>query len=322
MMKIPTKFAPGKRTKTTTTAIAEAVGMDAETAIMAARLATAAAARIPAPAPDPVYQDLALAEQGALRRFSPRRSWPELAEHDQKIAEADRDRETVRERIQGLRAQLTLATVQDEQSLVAWLREGRGPRPEPSAPALEEEIAQGGAELDARAAIVAQLEADKERFVVKHRRRLLADAETATEAARARYVEAIDSLATIREEVRNARQAAVYAQIFPSALTGSEAPPSLIAGRLDVMRRIIPSLTNPLELGGILALLRQDADYVATAATAPQASEIAGRDVTQPTAAQGGAIWVQSDEGREAERAERKAALERYRRDNWGADPA
>jgi hypothetical protein len=63
--------------------------MDAQAAIDAGRLATAAAARIPAPPPDPIYRTLAQAEQGALRRFSPRRSWPELAEHDQKIAEAD-----------------------------------------------------------------------------------------------------------------------------------------------------------------------------------------------------------------------------------------
>ena len=320
-MKLPTKFAPGKRTPTTS-ALADAVAVDAQTAIDAARLATAAAARIPAPPPDPVYRTLAQAEQGALRRFSPRRSWPEIAEHDQRIAEADRDRETVQQRIQSLREQLALANVQDEQRLVDWLRDERGARPEPSARVLEQEIARAEAELDARAAIVAQLEADKEKFVARHRRRLFADAEKATEAARALYVETIDSLASLREEIRNARQAAIYAQLYPSPNTGSEPPPSLIAGRLDVMRRIIPSLTTPLELGGILALLRQDADYVATAATAPQASEIAGRDVTQPTAAQGGAIWVQSDEGREAERAEKREALARFRRDNWGADPA
>ena len=319
-MKIPTKLAPRKQT--TTTAIAEAVGMDAQTAIDAARLATAAAARIPAPPPDPVYRTLAEAEQGALRRFSPRRSWPELAEHDQRIDGADRDRENVRQRIQDLRAQLTLATVQDERRLVDWLREERGARPEPSAPALEQELAQAEAELDARASIVSELEAEKEKFVVKHRRRLLTDATEATEAARVRYLEAIDSLASLREEIRNARQAAIYAQIFPSALTGSEPPTSLIAGRLDVMRRLIPGLSTTLELGGILALLRADARYCATAATGEQASLIAGHDVTQPTATQGGAVWTATDEGIEAERAERKAALERYRRDNWGADPA
>ncbi len=210
-MKIPTKFAPGKRT--TSSALADAVGMDAETAIMAARLATAAAARIPAPPPDPIYRTLAQAEQGALRRFSPRRSWPELAEHDQRIDEADRNRETVHQRIQDLRQQLTLATVQDEQHLVAWLRDERDARPEPSAPALEQEIARAEAELVARTSIVAQLEADKEKFVRQHRKRLFTDAEKETEAARARYLEAIDSLASIREEIRNARQAAIFAQL-------------------------------------------------------------------------------------------------------------
>lgn len=317
-MKIPTKLAPRKQT--TTSALADAIGMDAETAIMAARLATAAA-RIPAPPPNPIYRTLAQAEQGALRRFSPRRSWPELAEHDQKIAEADQDREAVHQRIQELRAQLSHATVEDEQGLVAWLREGRGARPEPSAPALEQELARAHADLDARSAIVAQLEADKETFVVRHRRRLFADAQKATEAARALYVETIDSLASLREEVRNARQAAIYAQLYPSALTGSEPPASLVAGRVDVMRQAIPGLGTTLELGGILALLRADANYVATAATASQASEIAGRDVTQPTPEQGGATWTQTDEGREAERAEKREALERYRRE-WGVDPA
>jgi len=318
-MKIPTKLAPGKRT--TTNAIAEAVGMDAETAIMAARLATAAAAKIPPPAPDPIGRTLAQAEQGALRRFSPRRSWPELAEHDHKIAEADRNRETVNQRIQDLRAQLTLATVQDEQRLVDWLREERGARPEPSARVLEQEIAQAEAELAARAAIVAQLEADKERFVARHRRRLFTDAEKATEAAQARYLAAIDSLASIREEIRSARQAAIYAQLYPSPNTGSEPPSSLVAGRLDVMRRMIPGLSTTLDLGGILALLREDARYCATAATAAQASELAGRDVTQPTAEQGGAIWVQTDEGREVERGEKREALERCKRE-WGTYPA
>ena len=319
-MKIPTKLAPRKQT--TTSAIADAIGMDVQTAIDAARLATAAAARIPTPPPNPVYRTLAEAEQGALRRFSPRRSWPDLAEHDQRIAEADRDRETVRQRIQDLRQQLTLATVQDEQRLIGWLRDELGARPEPGAPVLEQEITQAEAELVARAAIIAELEAQKERFVAKHRRRLFTDATEATEAARDRYLAAIDSLASLREEIRNARQAAIYAQLYPSALTGSEPPTSLIAGRLDVMRRLIPGLNTTLDLGGVQALLREDARYVATAATASQASEIAGRDVTQPTAEQGGATWVQTDEGREAETAERKAALERYRRDNWGADPA
>jgi len=318
-MQLPPKFAPGKRTTTTTTtAIAEAIGMDAQTAIDAARLATAAAARIPAPPPDPIYRTLAQAEQGALRRFSPRRSWPE---HDEKIAEADRDREIVRQRIQDLRAQLSLATVQDEQRLVAWLREERGERPVPSAPALEQEIAQAEAELVARAAIVTQLEADKETFVVRHRKRLFMDATSATEAARVRYIEAIDSLASIREEIRSARQATIFAQLYPSANTGSEPPASLIAGRLDVMRKLIPGLASPLDLGGLLALLREDATYVTTAATSAQASEIAGRDITQPTAEQGGAVWVQTDEGLAVERTEKKAALERYKRD-WGTYPA
>ncbi|MEJ7569988.1 MAG: hypothetical protein WKF41_17200 [Gaiellaceae bacterium] len=319
-MRIPTKRPPGKRT-TTTSALADAIGMDAETAIMAARLATAAGAKIPAPPPDPIYRTLAEAEQGALRRFSPRRSWPELAEHDRKIAEADQDRETVRQRIQELRQQLTRATVQDEQSLVAWLRDKRGARPEPSAPALEQEIARAEAELDARAAIIAQLEADKEKFVRQHRKRLFTDAEKATEDARVRYIEAIDSLATIREEIRSARQAEIFAQLYPSPNTGSEPPTSLVAGRVDVMRRSIPGLTTVVELGGILALLRQDADYVATAATSAQASEIAGRDITQPTAEQGAAVWTSTAEGREAERAEKKEALERYKRD-WGVYPA
>jgi len=319
-MKIPTKRAPYKRT--TTSALVDAVAMDAQTAIDAAQLATAAAARIPAPPPDPIYRTLAEAEQGALRRFSPRRSWPELAAHDTKIAEADRARETVQHRIQELRAQLSRASVLDEQRLVTWLREEQGARPEPSAPALEQEIAQAEAELVARAAIISELEADKEKFVRQHRKRLFTDAEKATEAAQARYLEAIDSLATIREEIRSARQAAIYAQIFPSANTGSEPPSSLVAGRLDVMQKLIPGLNTPLTLAGVQAMLREDATYCASAATSAQASEIAGRDVTQPTAEQGGAVWTATDEGREAETAERKAALERYRRDNWGADPA
>ena len=188
-MKIP-KLAPRKPTSG---AFADAVGMDAQTAIEAARLATAAAARIPAPPADPIYRTLAEAEQGALRRFSPRRSWPELAEHDRKIDDADQDRETVNQRIQELRTQLSHALVQDEQRLITWLRDKRGLRPEPSAPALEQEIARAEAELVARAAIVAQLEAGKETFVRQHRKRLFTDAQKATEAARARYLETIDS---------------------------------------------------------------------------------------------------------------------------------
>ena len=58
----------------------------------------------------------------------------------------------------------------------------------------------------------------------------------------------------------------------------------------------------------------------ATAATLAQASEIAGRDVTQPTSEQGGAVWTQTDEGREDERAEKRAARAAYARE-WGAPP-
>jgi len=98
-------------------------------------------------------------------------------------------------------------------------------------------------------------------------------------------------------------------------------PASLIAGRLDVMRQLIPGLNTTLELGGILALLREDASYCATAATASQASEIAGRDSPSPPPSRAEPSGRKPTKAARPSESRRKAALERYRRD-WGVDPA
>jgi len=100
----------------------------------------------------------------------------------------------------------------------------------------------------------------------------------------------------------------------------TEPPDALVAGRADIARHAIPGLNITIHLDSIVRLLKEDANYCATAFTAEQASELAGRDVRQPTPAQGGATWTQTPEGLEADRAEKAAARARYRA-AWGTDP-
>ncbi|MGI8623328.1 MAG: hypothetical protein ACR2NB_07535, partial [Solirubrobacteraceae bacterium] len=86
-------------------------------------------------------------------------------------------------------------------------------------------------------------------------------------------------------------------------------------------RPVQAAIGQPLRLEAhrVLGLLREDAKHLRDAMTAQQRAVLDGRDPNRPDPAN--ANWVETPEGREGDRAERQAALQRYRRE-WGSDPS
>ena len=102
--------------------------------------------------PDPRDQyplKLVAEETTALRRLSPSRNrCPELAEYDRRISELGIRRQEVGAAVAELRESIPVAEDADRARLADWLTAGKGERPQPSAPVLEERLRETEAELD------------------------------------------------------------------------------------------------------------------------------------------------------------------------------
>ena len=189
--------------------------------------------------------------------------------------------------------------------MTAWqLADGKSPRPEPTAPALEREIEAKKADRDAANAAAERVYEDKTRFVEKHRRRLVREAEKATQEARERYTRAIEEAEEARAELIDSRAAALWAALYPSELA-NQAPGDTAAVALNLRRPVEAALqiTTRLAAAGIFRVLRSDADYLAEAMSGNQAQALGKTDPYREEA-----IWVNTEEGQKALRKERKEA--------------
>ncbi len=105
---------------------------------------------------------------------------------------------------------LRKAVQADREALTSWqLEDAKRPRPEPTAPALEREIEEKKADRGAANAAVERVYEEKARFVEKHRRRLIGQADKATREARERYAGAIEEAEQARAELIDSRAAAL-----------------------------------------------------------------------------------------------------------------
>src|SRR3954466_11907291 len=102
------------------------------------------------------------------------------------------------------------------------LSDREGPRREPKRPRLEEAAARLRQTFDGLTAAMTQVLAEKEAYVVKHRVRLVRDADRQTQAAHARVVALVDELAAAREELHGLRSAAVWAACYPDPAAGRQ----------------------------------------------------------------------------------------------------
>lgn len=200
----------------------------AETAVRAARVAVKAA-QPPAPIDprDPrseVYRELAAMEPGVLALLSPvRNRWPDIGKFDGQVNELEQRRAQLVTDLQAVRLQVVGAIDADKQALADWTLAG-GRRPEPSAPKLQRRVHDLEAELEAAAVAIERVLTEKVDYVARHRSRLIKEAEKATRDAHARYAALIAELDAAREELRDARQSVLWAELHPSATLSASFP--------------------------------------------------------------------------------------------------
>ncbi|MDP9347245.1 MAG: hypothetical protein M3P44_16335 [Actinomycetota bacterium] len=264
----------------------------------------------------PPVADLAALEEQSRHRFSPRRRvWGELSGFDDRVAELDRRQQAVSKVLGELYDSRSSAPVKDAERLAAWLVDEKGPRPEPTGPAIDAEIAERQADLEALTLATGTVLRAKAEFVTRHRERLVREADRQTTAAHKRVLALIEGLAAAREDLAELRDAAVWAATFPAEAASRPPMRSLIAGGLQRPLKAagIPGQT---QTDVILTLLREDADWLASSCSVEQRELISGQATTT-----NGATWGGSAEAVAQERAEKREALEAYKRE-WGSYPA
>ncbi|HEX3318358.1 MAG TPA: hypothetical protein VHR88_10080, partial [Solirubrobacteraceae bacterium] len=252
----------------------------------------------------PPIEELAVLEQQALRRFTPRRNpCPKVAEFDQRTAVIDARKQKLTERLADLHIKLENSPALDAERLARWIEAGeRGARPKSSKPSIEEKIDEAVAEvaaLDVQLTRVLGENGEKERYVTKHRDRLVKQADDEAERTLARALELVAELEDIRQALAEHRAAAVWACVFPESAAGQMPPVHQLAGG-NVKAHHRAGLNQPLEAKRAFDLLRDDVALVRHNATPAQRALMDGTDPRH-----GGALWADSDEGREAERAEK-----------------
>jgi len=301
---------------------ARLAGRDAQVAIDAAEIAVRAATPKPAdPRSAPFFDLLVTAERTAFARILPRRNrWPQLKAIDDRLVELDQQQAQATAELAGLRQDLQQAERDHPAELAAWISAGRtAARPEQDAARIGPRIAELEAELAAFTTLIEQTAQEKAAYVGKHRKRLVADAGTARDQARDRYLALVAGLLDAREELVATAQTVTWASLFPSdSLTGELNTRPLAAGLVKPLREAVPGLTTQLTLADVTRLLETDARVISDARTREQ--EAARQGIDARTQAAAGATWASTEEGRAKERAEKRQAIERYRKE-WGREP-
>jgi hypothetical protein len=252
-----------------------------------------------------------------FRRFSPRRShWPEVAAYDARALELERRAQTLTEEIVAREEARREAVQADRQALTEWqLSDGKRRRPEPSAPAIEREIEEKKADRDAAIAARDRIYADKAAYVEKHRRRLVREADRATQEAHERYAEALAAAEQARTELIECRESALWASLFPGELANQMPDVAAVATNLRKPVEAVLGLTTRLAADGVFRVLRADAELLAKAMTHDQALDLGAADPHEFAA-----VWTGTAEGQEQLKKERLEARERYRQ-MWGRYP-
>jgi hypothetical protein len=301
----------------------------ADIALGSAQIAKKAAEKVveAIPTPDPRadvnYQRLAGLEQSMLAMISPRHRnrWPELRAFEERIVDNDRKQEELRVRLGELHERRQRADAEYATALAGWMASGQQePKPLSEVTALDQAIVEGQAKLAAFDALRDRILEEKIAFAKKHRKRLVRDAERATEQAKARYLKFVDQLANAREELIGLRETTVWASLFPSETLVTPAPSHvLVGGRLSKTEPHLPGLKRELPAHAVLALLRADAEHLASVSTLEQAAAMQG--VSEAMLKRDVAMWADSEEGRVWQKREKERLIEQHTRE-WGQRPA
>ncbi len=262
--------------------------------------------------------DPEVAERITSRRLS-RGRWKDVGQFDARVADLEHRQREITDELAGLRERERLAPALDAERLAAWeLDDRRGPRPEPELPAIREAIQRGQEDHAGLSRAIDRVLADKLAHVERHRRRLVDDAERDVEEAHARLTALFGELERARQDLADARQAALWANLFPDVT--ASASPNYAVLALGLRRPVEQALGIPTQLQAerVLMVLRADADALRTAATPAQRTQLEGAKPRTPREV---AMWADSDEARFAERQEKQAAIQRHI-EMWGAPPA
>ena len=269
----------------------------------------------------PPVAELGRLETNAFRRLSPRRNrWPDLVAIDERVADVERRHGEAGQQLRELREQLANAPSADATQLAAWLADQKGPRPQSSISALELEIAEAEAEVAGLEILVTRELAAKAEYVEKHRARLVKDAAAHTREEHERVIALVDQLEQARADLVGAREAALWAAIYPGEQAGRGPQSSLLAaGRAKPVRETL-GLETAVEYGRVLKALVADARYWRDAGTTPEQRQAMSGDTNSDRARASGVVWTNTPEGAAAERAEKEAAIKRYT-EMWGKPP-
>jgi hypothetical protein len=231
-------------------------------------------------------------DTGPLRRFSPRKSWPEVAAIDAKLAQLDRQRMAIGERIGQLEQKIREAALHDKEAVAEWQLTGaNGKRPAVTLPALEKDLEQARADLDSCAIAEDRILKAKVELVERSRGHLTKDAVKQRKQAVERLQKALDAVAQAREQVLEALASERWAREFPGADAnpGSLGLELMKGGRLS---KAIPDVRTLTPAASVLAWLRDDAAWLDRA--------VAPEDKEGELDPHHDAIWESSDEGRKA----------------------
>jgi hypothetical protein len=190
----------------------------------------------------------------------------------------------------------------DAERLAVWQLDGeRGDRPEPTLPAIKQEIAERQADHEALTVAIGRVLDQKAVYVDQHRGKLARDADRRVEQAHRRYLELIEELVATRDELSGLRRAAIWARLYPRREAMVEPPAGLVGGHPPTHKRY--GLGRVYQLNEIAELLRLDASWLREAQTREQHAAIEGYDPRHKT----GAVWS-DDPAERAKRAERMRA--------------
>lgn len=180
--------------------------------------------------------------------------------------------------------------------------------PEPSKPQLEQQIAAFENRHNALLRAAEEKATEKGRYVEKHRKTLVKEAEKRATEVRMEYERTIDQAGRFREELAELRAATLWAATFPDPSSTATIPVAVAGGKRQAFERagIHGGAVVPAR---VFELLKTDAQWLSTAVSRDQ-QKVLG---IAPTGDE--AMW--ESEFREQQEADRKQALERHKR-NWG----
>jgi len=244
-----------------------------------------------------------------------RSKWPEIAELDRRVAELEQRAAAASEELQEATQQRNAAPEADARAHAHWIAAGeRGDAPASSRPELDARIEELEIERDGLLAAAGQVLEQKVSHIQKHRKRLVRDADAQTAKLRERAEQLVAELAATRTALLEARGAAVWAATYPDRSAGARPPASVAGGRRRVLEQA--GIAGQLDPERLWALLRADVETLSTAVTAEQATAMGAKPSDDEEA-----VWLATDEGREAERKDKAQARRRYR-DLWGHEPS